>query len=120
HLLVARGHDVRFLASGELEPRIATAGIAFRAFHRVAPLVSDSSTEAQMADFVRVLTSEAVARDVLDEIDRESTDALVVDCMQLNVLCAAELSGLPTAVFVHLLYEPWRMRPGFGEMMRSF
>src|SRR5439155_27056839 len=83
HLLVARGHDVRFLASGELEPRIATAGIAFRAFHRVAPLVSDSSTEAQMADFVRVLTSEAVARDVLDEIDRESTDALVVDCMQL-------------------------------------
>lgn len=33
-------------------------------------------------------------------------------------MCAAELSVLPTATLVHLLYEPWRMRGGIGEFAR--
>lgn len=118
--LVERGHEVRFLAAGELEGRVADAGFPFRAFARVRPPAAELSFEDQTADFVRVLTSEEGARDILFEIERQPTDVLIVDCMQLNALTAAEMSGRPTAVFVHLLYEPWRMRPGFGEMVRSF
>jgi UDP:flavonoid glycosyltransferase YjiC (YdhE family) len=118
-LLGDRGHDIRFLAAAELQERIRRAGPRFAPFTTVAPLDADLAIEDQMAGVGRVLAGIAGARDVLVEIEREPTDALVVDCMLFNALCAAEQSGLPTAVLVHLLYEPWRIRGGLAEFFRG-
>jgi MGT family glycosyltransferase len=115
-----RGHTVHFLASSGLRERIVATGSAFRPFDPV-PAVKESvgrALEDEPESFFRILCGSEGASDLLAEIEREPADALVVDCMLLNGLCAAELSGLPTAALIHLLYEPWRIRGGIGEFAR--
>lgn len=82
--LTARGADVRVLGPDSLEARFAAEGIGFRR-HRGGDLRS-------------------LAEDVVTEARAGATDALLVDYMQPEALCAAEHLGLPFAAFVHTLY----------------
>lgn len=81
--LIARGHDVRALGSGDLAPRFEADGISFRP--------NDSG-------FV------CAASDVIAETDRERTDVVVVDFMLPEAMCGAESTGVPAVAFVHTLY----------------
>jgi UDP:flavonoid glycosyltransferase YjiC (YdhE family) len=119
HALARRGHAVRFLGSPSLEDRITAVGCAFRPWTRVPIVSSGASLEDEAVAFFDMLSGESGARDLLDEVRREDTDALVVDCMLFNALSASELTGLPTAALVHMLYQPWRVGGGIGEACRG-
>jgi MGT family glycosyltransferase len=63
--------------------------------------------EDQVEFWTDILAGTSLAEAVLAEIRDEPPDVIVVDCMLENALAAAELSGLPTAALVHVLYRPW-------------
>jgi MGT family glycosyltransferase len=89
--LAARGADVRVLGPEPLEARIVAEGIGFR---------------RQRSGDLRSL-----AEDVVTEAGAGATDALVVDYMQPEALCAAEHLGLPFAALVHTLYASQAAAP---------
>ncbi|HEX7442729.1 MAG TPA: nucleotide disphospho-sugar-binding domain-containing protein [Acidimicrobiales bacterium] len=54
----------------------------------------------------RFITGTRLADDVMAELDRAVVDVVVVDCALSAALSAAEASGVPAAVLVHVLYQP--------------
>jgi MGT family glycosyltransferase len=112
--LRGRGHQVRVLGPRRgLRERFEAEGIAYHA-HRSGEEWTQGEalrrpppgSEEQRRAFLRGL-----CEDVLSEIAREPTDAVIVDYMQPAALCAAEQSGLPVAALVHTLYQ----RVAIGE-----
>ena len=85
-MLRDRGHDVRVLAGDDLERRVESAGIPFRAYR---------SEEAWRA---------GLATDVTDESQRVPTDVAIVDYMQPAAMCGAEAAGCAVVPLVHTLY----------------
>ncbi len=85
--LLDRGHTVRVLGSADLLTRFEAEGIAF------AGRAED-----------REWDQGATADDVVAEVKRAATDAVVVDYMQPGALCGAEAAGIPTVALVHTLY----------------
>ena len=72
-----------------------------------APAVDASiSVEEQIQTYLDLWNGPALARELSREIARAPTDALVVDCMLLGAMAAAERSGLPWAVLVHFFCAP--------------
>ena len=101
----ARGHAVRVLGPQSIASRVEAVGCQFSSFSRVPVLDCSRALEDQMELFLMgVLGGSGSARDLLDEVERDPPDALVVDCMLLGALAAAERTKLPTAALVHLLY----------------
>jgi UDP:flavonoid glycosyltransferase YjiC (YdhE family) len=97
--LVRRGHTVRVLGSADLVPRFAAIGV-----------------ECLPRDPAREWDQGATAEDVVAEIGRVATDAVVVDYMQPGALCGAEAAGVPTAALVHTLYAGMRVDGDFPTM----
>src|SRR5438128_7086795 len=97
------------LAPRTLRAQIESAGSAFRPFPK--ELEWDESNGRALEDQVEfwtdILTGLTLAEAVLAEIRKDAPDVIVADCMLENALAAAELSRLPTAVLVHVLYRPW-------------
>ncbi len=115
--LLAVGHELRTLGPSDLAPRFKSEGMAFRA-HRTGdewtngnPIVWPNATDEQRNAYLRGL-----AEDVIAEAQREPIDALVVDFMQPDALCADELTGLPYAAFVHTLYARVALARDFSPM----
>ena len=103
----ARGHSVRVLGPPSIASRVEAAGCQFRRFSHVPALDCSPgrALEDQMELFLMgVLGGSGSGRDLLEEAERDAPDALVVDCMLLGALAAAERTTLPTAALVHLLY----------------
>lgn len=98
--LADRGHAVRVLGSADLAPRFEAVKVAFAA--RAAE---------------REWDTDAMADDVVAEVGRAATDALVVDYMMPGALVGAEVSGLPTAAFVHTLYAGMRH---YGDLITMY
>jgi UDP:flavonoid glycosyltransferase YjiC (YdhE family) len=105
HQLVSRGHRVRILGTESLRERVISAGAEFCPASRI-PVDPKISADDQIMIYFQYWNGEQLALELLDELEREPADALVVDCMLLGALAAAERSGLPTAVLVHFFYAP--------------
>jgi UDP:flavonoid glycosyltransferase YjiC (YdhE family) len=105
HQLVSRGHRVRILGTESLRERVISAGAEFCLASEI-PADPKVSADDQIMVYFRYWNGEQLALELLEELKREPAGALVVDCMLLGALAAAERSGLPTAVLVHFFYAP--------------
>jgi MGT family glycosyltransferase len=101
--LITRGHRVRVLSTADLEARFEAEGVRLRA--RATPEAWGAAGEEKLALLRRF------ADEIIQEAQGEPTDALVVDFMQPEALCAAERSGLPYAAFVHTLHSGVAVSP---------
>ncbi len=105
HQLVLRVHRVRVLGTESLRERVISAGAEFCPASEI-PANPKISADDQIMIYFQYWNGPQLALELLDELEREPADALVVDCMLLGALAAAERSGLPTAVLVHFFYAP--------------
>src|SRR4051812_41977192 len=113
--LVERGHDVRLLGHRTIAERCGDVGTRF------VPLSQGELWDAMddPGDFeaeIRLLIDElcfssAIPADLAKELDREPTDALLVDGMLFTTIDAALASGSPTAALVHTAYTIFRGGP---------
>ena len=103
---LAKGHSVRVLGPRSVESRFTASGCRFRPFSKAPELEPGSgrSLEDQRPFMLDLLFGSGAGEDLLDELERERADAVVVDCMLLGVLAAAESSRCPTAAFIHFLH----------------
>ena len=109
--LTARGHGVRAIGPpGALEARFAADGMAY------VPSLAMARVFGADGSVRRALLRES-AEAVRDEARSKRTDALVVDFMQPDALCAGESLGLPTAAFVHTLYARFAVDPAGMQPM---
>ena len=113
--LVERGHEVRMLGHDTIAERCGDVGARF------VPLTQGKGWNAMddPADFeaeVKLLIedlcfSSTIARDLARELERESADAVLVDCMLFTAIDVALASGTPTATLFHLPYTIFRGGP---------
>jgi len=110
--LVAAGHDVALLADAAPAERsvaeaVARSGAQLLEYRSVEPWPAGVSLEEDPARFHEMRNGLATAHDVLAAAAQFRPDVVVVDCMLGAGLVAAERLGLPTAVLVHVLYQPF-------------
>ena len=107
--LARRGHRVHFLGPRALRSRVDAAGCTFSAYRTVPDWDGSRGRafEDQPDAFIDLLCGGCVADDVLGGLASTQADVAVVDCMLAAALCAAECARVPTAAFVHLLFQPW-------------
>jgi MGT family glycosyltransferase len=91
-----------------LRTRFEAAGCTFATFDRAreAGRVDVDVFDDNLLGWNRFISGIRLADDVKAELDRESADVVVVDCALSAALSAAEASGVPAAVLVHVLYQP--------------
>jgi UDP:flavonoid glycosyltransferase YjiC (YdhE family) len=105
--LVRRGHAVRFLGHAQQRASIEGAGFGFaayahaRAWSSTEPLAGLSGAARIFAMF----TDDGPGTDLLGELARRPADLVVLDCMSLGALRAAERAGLRRVVLVHTYYR---------------
>ena len=106
--LVGRGHRVHVLGPPVLQTRFEAAGCTFATFDRAreAGRVEVDVFDDNLLGWNRFITGTRLADDVKAELDRKATDVVIVDCALSAALSAAEASGVPAAVLVHVLYQP--------------
>jgi MGT family glycosyltransferase len=119
--LVERGHDVRVMSDRCNEREARSAGCAFVAYTRAPSRRDKSAASTLLRDYEagnplqaflmfrdQVMIGPALdyARDVLDELRRTPTDALVINDGLLGPMLAAEQAGLPYAMVLphHYIY----------------
>ncbi len=107
--LVSRGHRVRFLGRENQRASMEEAGFEFRAFTRMpywAPTEATSDLR-DLRNLIRMSTSRGLAEDFTETVTADPADLVVVDCMMLSVLKAAESAGQRRVVLLHTFYEFW-------------
>jgi MGT family glycosyltransferase len=112
--LAQRGHDVRLLGHRSIQHRFGDGGWTFRPFVHTAEFDSTVPTDvsAEQSALAELLFfNDSVARDVVDELERESADVVVADCMLLGALSAGQASGRPTVALFHTPVAPFRAGP---------
>jgi diacylglycerol O-acyltransferase len=130
---VARGHRVRVLGTEGLRAGVEAAGATFR-LYRYAPdndrsraetdLVKDWEAKGPLDAFARIRDrvmfgpARLFARDVTEELERETADVVVVDVLIASALCGAEAAGIPRVLLMHALYGI--PRPGAPPMGAGF
>jgi UDP:flavonoid glycosyltransferase YjiC (YdhE family) len=105
--LAARGHAVRFLGHAQQRASIESAGFDFSAYVH-ARAWSSTAPNAGLAGAARIFamfTDDGPGTDLLAELARRPADLLVVDCMSLGALRAAERAGVRRVVLVHTYYR---------------
>jgi MGT family glycosyltransferase len=130
--MVQRGHRVRVMSDLCNQDEVRAAGAEFVAWTRApsrpdksvaSTVLKDYEAKSSLQAFLRfcdqVMVGPALdyARDVLDELQRESADALVINDGLLGPMLAAEKADLPFAVLLphHYLY-PAKDMPPAGQM----
>jgi UDP:flavonoid glycosyltransferase YjiC (YdhE family) len=113
--LVERGHDVRMVGHDTIAERCGDVGARF------VPLTQGQGWDAMEDpdDFeaeVKLLIEElcfstTIARDLAQELARESADAMLVDCMLFTAIDVGLASGTPTAALFHTPYTIFRGGP---------
>jgi MGT family glycosyltransferase len=104
--LSLRGNRVRVLGPATLADVVTPTGATFRPFTRAPEFDRTLAIEDQIGDFLSYWAGDALATELQLELAHQPADLLVIDCMLLGALAAAESTGLPTAVLVHFLYGP--------------
>lgn len=107
--LRSRGHRVRFLGHERQRVALEAAGFEFTAFRRMPrwePTRAKSVPRA-IFDLLHISTDPGLGRDLLDLIREDPAELVVIDCMLLSVLKAANLTGQKHAVLFHTFYEFW-------------
>lgn len=110
--LARRGHDVRVIGSRTLRSPVRGSGLSFVPYDTVPDWPAGMPLDADLAGLGAMLDSGEMAMDIVAELDRRPADVLVADCMSGAALAAAAYMRVPTAILVHLLYEPYAERWG--------
>jgi UDP:flavonoid glycosyltransferase YjiC (YdhE family) len=97
-----RGHDIRILGHETQRASITDAGFAFSPYRHALPW-SRLEPRDPMAIFP-VFVDGGAGRDLLEALAETPADVVVVDCLMLGPLQAAEASGLPTVALIHSFY----------------
>lgn len=105
--LVRAGHRVTVMADEASANRVEATGAKLGPYPSVEPWPQGLVFEEDQARFDEMRNGVALAKDVLGAAKSIRPDAMVVDCMSGAGLVAAELLGLPSAVLVHVLYQPF-------------
>src|SRR3712207_757509 len=91
-----RGHAVRFLGHAQQRGAIEAAGFHFRPYANAKPWSAAEPT-ALLPGALRafaMFTDRGPGQDLMAEVGREPADLVVLDCMSLGALRAAERAGL--------------------------
>src|SRR6478672_6972103 len=112
--LVRTGHDVRLLGHRSIDERCGSDDWRFRPFVHTTDY--DSTRPLDLAGEMALMAEQLwfsanVARDVLDELDREPADVLLVDAMLIGGLCAGEAANVPTIALFHSAFSLFRAGP---------
>ena len=105
--LARRGHRVRMLGWSSMAGHAAAAGIEFTAYRSVPPWPDGLTQDDGWERLVPLLHGPATKDDILAEAAAFAPDVLVTDCMLGAGFDAARQLRLPTAVLVHVLYQPF-------------
>jgi MGT family glycosyltransferase len=122
--LRSRGHGVRFIAREDARAPVEAAGYGFVAWQRTpsyTPIAPRDGGEMRQA-YDHLLFGPAAARaaDMLDEIDREPTDALLSDIGLFGSPLAAEAAGIPCALLAPTIgVRPLPGVPPLGSGLRA-
>src|SRR5215217_3985223 len=103
-LLVARGHEVTMLASGETRAAAERVGLPVVGFRRSPNPNVRVAFEDQAERMMATAAGAEIALDTRDVIDESRPDLIVVDCMLPAALAAGEAAATPSASLVHFLY----------------
>jgi hypothetical protein len=113
--IVGRGHDVRIIGHDTIAERCSDLGARF------VPLTQRAGWDAiehpgDSAAEIKLLTQQlcfnsTIAGDLTQELNREPTDAVLVDSMLFTAIDAALASGTPTATLFHGAYTIFRGGP---------
>jgi UDP:flavonoid glycosyltransferase YjiC (YdhE family) len=110
-----RGHQVRVLGHEQQRSTFEKSGLEFYAYRDVAPWDSAEpmSTLEGIRKWSRQFTEPNKGRDLVDLASPDSV--VVVDCMLLPSLRAAQRAGLTTVALVHAFHAyydgPWQRGP---------
>ena len=113
--LVERGHDVRMLGHSTIAERCGDMGARFVPLSQGVgwdAMDDPDDFEAEMKLMIEELCfSSTIARDVAQELDRETADAVLVDSLLFTAIDVALASGIPTASLFHTPYTILRGGP---------
>ena len=111
--LIEAGHDVRVMSDACNRPEAEATGARFIAWTRApsrpdrskeSDILRDWDTDDQTESFARAIDSlvagpaQGYADDLIEELERESTDLVVTSDMLLGVMTGAEAKGVPFAL----------------------
>lgn len=110
--LVRCGHEVAVIADAAPADRsvvesVTSCGAQLFEYRSVEPWPAGLSLEEDPVRFDEMRNGVPTAKDILAAAVEFQPHVMVVDCMIGAGLVAAEELGLPTAVLVHVLYQPF-------------
>lgn len=102
-----RGEQVRFLGHEQQRQAIEGSGLRFEPYRHARPWSSTAPEDGLRgaATIFSVFTDRGPGEDLLASIGRELADLVVIDCLLLGALDAADRAGLRRAVLVHTFYQ---------------
>jgi len=105
-MMVGRGHAVTVLGASRMGPDCEAAGCAFISL----PADFDHGPRVAVEDdwdgYDEKVCGSVLASALAPAVAASAADVLVIDCLLLNALSAAELVDAPTAIFLHwLMYD---------------
>jgi UDP:flavonoid glycosyltransferase YjiC (YdhE family) len=105
--LQARGEQVRFLGHEQQGEAVERAGLRFEPYRHARPWSSTAPADGLRgaAAIFSMFTDRGPGEDLLASIGREPADLVVIDCLLLGALNAADRAGLRRAVLVHTFYQ---------------
>lgn len=105
--LTRRGHRVRVLGHPQQRAAVAEAGLEFVAYAHARPWSSSDPAPGlrMLVKYVAMFTDPGPGEDLRAELERESADLVLADCMSLGALRAAQRAGVPTATLVHTFHR---------------
>jgi UDP:flavonoid glycosyltransferase YjiC (YdhE family) len=105
--LHARGEQVMFLGHEQQREAVEGAGLRFEPYRHARPWSSTAPADGLRgaAAIFSMFTDRGPGQDLLASIGRRSADLVVIDCLLLGALNAADRAGLRRAVLVHTFYQ---------------
>lgn len=102
-----RGEQVRFLGHEQQRQAIEGSGLRFEPYRHARPWSSTAPAGGLRgaATIFSMFTDRGPGEDLLASIGREPADLVVIDCLLLGALNAADRAGLRRAVLVHTFYQ---------------
>ena len=118
--LTARGHAVRFLGHEGNRRAVESAGLQFRAYTSAIPFTSTGLTTPDL--MVEVFNDAGIAADMMEEVESTGADVVVIDCLLLAALGAADkadLTYVPLEHFFDAYYRQGWLKAPFGQVAEA-